>query len=72
MSNERQILVRVQSFMNYHHPDIPRQLPEVARTEYSLLRDVINLHLAQPEPQPEPPAAKKVAKKKSKKVSKKK
>jgi len=71
MSNERQILVRVQSFMNYHYPDIPRQLPEVARIEYGLLRDVINAQLALP-PDPVPEPAKKVAKKKSKKVAKKK
>jgi len=67
MSNENQILQRVQSFMNYHYPDIPRQLPEPARVEYGLLRDVINLHLA-----PKPEAPKPVKKAKKKKVSKKK
>ena len=51
MSNENQILIRVQNFMNYHYPDIPRMLPEVAKVEYNLLREVINLHLA---PKPEP------------------
>jgi len=73
MSNETQILIRVQKFMNYHFPDIPRQLPEPARVEYNLLRDVINAHLAAPEPFfPKKTAPKKVAKKASKKASKKK
>ncbi len=65
MSNENQILVRVQKFMNYHS-GISRTLPDTARIEFDLLRDVINAHLA-PKPEPEKPK-KKVKKKAKKKV----
>ena len=67
MSNETQILVRVKAFMDYWHPQIPRQLPEAARGEYNMLHDVLDKHFGKPEKAP--PQAKKKAKKK---VSKKK
>ena len=42
MSNERQILVQVQKFMNYHEPELSRQLPDTARVEYTFLRELID------------------------------
>ena len=66
MSNDRQTLFRVQHFFNYHS-EVARTLPDAARVEFSLLRDLINAELA---PKPEP--VKKVRKKAKKRVSKKK
>jgi hypothetical protein len=70
MSNENQILIRVQAFLKYWGPQIIRILPDAAQVELNLLREVIDKQL---EPKPEPPKVKKKpAKKKAKKVSKKK
>jgi hypothetical protein len=64
MSNENQIIIQAQKFMNYWFPEIPRCLPEKAQTDYNMLRDLINAHLAAP---PKPVVKKKTRKKASKK-----
>lgn len=67
MSNEQQILGRVQKFMNYN-VDVARTLPDHARIEFNLLRDVINGYFERPAVIPPvavmPAKKKKVAKKK--------
>jgi len=72
MSNERQILVQVQKFMNYHEPELSRQLPDTARVEYNFLRELIDKALEPVVRRPAPVVSKAPAKKKAKKVAKKK
>ena len=70
MSNDRQILVQVQKFMNYHEPELSRQLPDTARVEYTFLRELIDKAL---EPVVRKPAVRPPVKKAAKrKVAKKK
>lgn len=60
MSNERKILSRIKKFMDYWHPQIPRQLPEAARVEFNAIHAEIDAELVEVPKK----VAKKVAKKK--------
>jgi len=64
VSIERQLLIRVRDFMKYWHPEVPRILPEAARTEYNHLHGMIDQVLEVKKPEPKKAAKKKVSKKK--------
>jgi len=66
MSNEKDILVRLKRFMDYWHPQIPRQLPEPARIEYNAIHAAVDAAL-EVKAEVEVLVAKKVSKKKASK-----